>query len=241
MNILHKLLYALLQQDFNTLSNTNYTWIIYSILFIIIFLENGLIPTAFLPGDSLLILVGILVTKKIIKIPSIILTLTMATILGCWLGYINGKFFSNTKIIKLWISNIPKKTYNKTNKLFNKYGLSAMIISKFIAFIRTLLPIIIGMSQIKYKKFQIYNVISSFIWVITLIIVGSLLSNMPIFLIYKKKIILFLTILPILIFIIGLIILIYTIIKKKIFNSLKIKKLLQKNIFKNFYSLYYKK
>lgn len=214
MNIISKLLHALWQQNFNTLSNPDYIWVIYLILFIIIFLENGLIPTTFLPGDSLLILVGILVAKKIINITSIILTLTTATSLGCWLGFIQGKFFSNTKIIKLWISNIPIKSYNKTNKLLNKYGLFAMIITRFIAFMRTILPILIGISQIEYKTFQLYNVISALIWVTTLIIIGFILGNMNIFLKYEKNIISFITILPIIILLIGFITSIY-IIKKK--------------------------
>nr|MBA2816412.1 Inner membrane protein YqjA [Candidatus Pantoea persica] len=75
MDILHALLQALWQQDYERLSDPTLVWAIYGVLFIILFLENDLLPAAFLPGDSLLILVGVLIAKGTMSFPLTILVL----------------------------------------------------------------------------------------------------------------------------------------------------------------------
>lgn len=70
MDILQALLHALWQQDYEMLSDPTLVWAIYGVLFMILFLENGLLPAAFLPGDSLLILVGVLIAKGTMGFPT---------------------------------------------------------------------------------------------------------------------------------------------------------------------------
>lgn len=88
MELLTQLLHALWAQDFETLANPSMIGMLYFVLFMILFLENGLLPAAFLPGDSLLVLVGVLCAKGAMAFPHTILLLTVAASLGCWVSYI---------------------------------------------------------------------------------------------------------------------------------------------------------
>ena len=88
MELLTQLLHALWAQDFETLANPSMIGMLYFVLFMILFLENGLLPAAFLPGDSLLVLVGVLCAKGAMAFPQTILLLTVAASLGCWVSYI---------------------------------------------------------------------------------------------------------------------------------------------------------
>ena len=78
MDIIKELIHALWQQDFETLANPSLVWTLYILLFMILFLENGLLPAAFLPGDSLLIPVGVLIAKGTMGFPLTIVILTVA-------------------------------------------------------------------------------------------------------------------------------------------------------------------
>ena len=82
MELLTQLLHALWNQDFETLANPSMIGMLYVVLFMILFLENGLLPAAFLPGDSLLVLVGVLIAKGAMGFPQTIALLTIAASLG---------------------------------------------------------------------------------------------------------------------------------------------------------------
>ncbi|MCU7714753.1 DedA family general envelope maintenance protein YqjA, partial [Escherichia coli] len=97
MELLTQLLQALWAQDFETLANPSMIGMLYFVLFVILFLENGLLPAAFLPGDSLLVLVGVLIAKGAMGYPQTILLLTVAASLGCWVSYIQGRWLGNTR------------------------------------------------------------------------------------------------------------------------------------------------
>ncbi len=97
MELLSQLLHALWSQDFETLSQPGMIGMLYFVLFVILFLENGLLPAAFLPGDSLLVLVGVLIAKGALGYPQTLLLLTVAASTGCWLSYIQGRWLGNTR------------------------------------------------------------------------------------------------------------------------------------------------
>lgn len=101
MELLTQLLNALWAQDFETLANPSMIGMLYFVLFTILFLENGLLPAAFLPGDSLLVLVGVLIAKGAMGFPQTVLLLTTAASLGCWLSYpgaMAGEYPHSTKL-----------------------------------------------------------------------------------------------------------------------------------------------
>ncbi len=100
MDIFKSLVQALWQQDYAALADPSLVWAIYLVLFIILFLENGLLPAAFLPGDSLLILVGVLIAKGTMSFTMTLLVLTTAASLGCWVSYIQGRWLGNTVTVQ---------------------------------------------------------------------------------------------------------------------------------------------
>lgn len=112
MELLTQLLNALWSQDFETLANPSMIGMLYFVLFMILFLENGLLPAAFLPGDSLLVLVGVLIAKGAMGFPQTVFLLTVAASLGCWVSYIQGKWLGNTRIVQNWLSHLPPTTTN---------------------------------------------------------------------------------------------------------------------------------
>jgi hypothetical protein len=101
---------CLVGQDYETLANPSMIGMLYFVLFMILFLENGLLPAAFLPGDSLLVLVGVLIAKGAMGFPETLLLLTTAASLGCWLSYIQGRWLGNTRIVQNWLSHCPPTT-----------------------------------------------------------------------------------------------------------------------------------
>ncbi|WMY97538.1 MAG: DedA family protein [Arsenophonus sp.] len=188
---------------------------IYFILFTIIFLENGIIIASFLPGDSLLILVGVLTAKKVISYPMIIIILTFSASLGSWIAYKQGKFLKKNKKINLIKKKIPKKYYKYIYLFLYKYGFYSLIFSRFIGFFRTAIPMIAGIYELSQYKFQIFNWISGFIWILLLISLGHFFYNTTFFKNYEIIITTILTIFPIIVLSIGILTLILNFIKKK--------------------------
>ena len=157
MDIIKELIHALWQQDFETLANPSLVWTLYILLFMILFLENGLLPAAFLPGDSLLILVGVLIAKGTMGFPLTIVILTVAASLGCWVSYIQGRWLGNTRTVQGWLSHLPAHYHQRAHNLFHRHGLSALLVGRFLAFVRTLLPTIAGLSGLSNARFQFFN------------------------------------------------------------------------------------
>lgn len=205
MDIIRQLLDALWQQDFKTLANPSLVWALYILLFMILFLENGLLPAAFLPGDSLLILVGVLIAKGAMNFALTIVILTCAASLGCWVSYLQGRWLGNTRIVQSWLSHLPAHYHQRAHQLFYRHGLSALLIGRFLAFVRTLLPTIAGLSGLSNTRFQFFNWISGLLWVVILVSVGFFLGHSNIFRKYEDQLMLGLMMLPLVLLVIGLI------------------------------------
>lgn len=205
MELLTQLLNALWSQDFETLANPSMIGMLYFVLFMIIFLENGLLPAAFLPGDSLLILVGVLIAKGAMGFPETVVLLTVAASLGCWLSYIQGRWLGNSRTVQNWLSHLPPRYHQRAHQLFHKHGLSALLIARFIAFVRTLLPTIAGLSGLSNVRFQFFNWMSGLLWILILTTLGYLLGNTSIFMKYEDALMSGLMLLPVVLLVIGLV------------------------------------
>lgn len=205
MDIIKQLLDALWQQDFEMLANPSLVWTLYGLLFMILFLENGLLPAAFLPGDSLLILVGVLVAKGTMNFPVTLLILTTAASLGCWVSYIQGRWLGNTQTVQTWLTHLPAHYHQRAHNLFHRHGLSALLIGRFLAFVRTLLPTIAGLSGLSNTRFQFFNWVSGLLWVLILVSVGFTLGKTKIFLRYEDQLMFGLMMLPLVLLVIGLV------------------------------------
>ncbi|WP_340621660.1 DedA family protein [Xenorhabdus siamensis] len=205
MEIVTDLIYALWHQDYETLANPSLVWVIYLLLFTILFLENGVLPAAFLPGDSLLILVGVLVAQDAMSFPTTLIILTIGASLGCWVGYLQGRWLGNTKLVRGWLSHLPSHYHQRAHNLFHRHGLSALLIGRFLAFVRTLLPTLAGLAGLDNARFQVFNWLSGFLWVIILTTLGYALGKSPLFHQYEQFLMNFLVLLPVALLLIGLI------------------------------------
>ncbi|EXU74236.1 DedA family protein [Erwinia mallotivora] len=215
MDIFKQLVHALWQQDYEMLADPTLVWAIYGILFMILFLENGLLPAAFLPGDSLLILVGVLIAKGTMTFPLTLLILTMAASLGCWVGYVQGRWLGNTTIVQKWLSHLPVQYHERAHRLFHRHGLSALLVGRFIAFVRTLLPTIAGLSGLSNARFQFFNWMSGLLWVLILTVMGFALGKTPVFRRYEDQLMFCLMLLPLFLLVFGLVGSLYVLWRKK--------------------------
>ena len=164
-----------------------------------------MLPAAFLPGDSLLVLVGVLCAKGAMAFPQTILLLTVAASLGCWVSYIQGRWLGNTRIVQNWLSHLPAHYHQRAHHLFHKHGLSALLIGRFIAFVRTLLPTIAGLSGLSSARFQFFNWMSGLLWVLILTTLGYALGKTPVFMKYEDQLMSCLMLLPVVLLVFGLI------------------------------------
>lgn len=205
METMQQLFFALWHQDYETLSNPSLLWAIYIMLFAILFLENGLLPAAFLPGDSLLILVGVLIAKDTLDFPTTLIVLTAGASLGCWVGYLQGRWLSNTRIVKGWLSHLPPHYHQRAHNLFHRHGLAALLVGRFLAFIRTLLPMLAGIAGLNSRRFQFFNWLSGFLWVGILTTLGYGLGISPIFRKYEHHLMNILMLIPVVLLVFGLI------------------------------------
>lgn len=215
MDIFKSLVHALWQQDYATLADPTLVWAIYFILFVILFLENGLLPAAFLPGDSLLILVGVLIAKGTMNFALTVCVLTTAASLGCWVSYIQGRWLGNTAIVQKWLAHLPAQYHQRAHQMFHRHGLSALLVGRFIAFVRTLLPTIAGLSGLSNARFQFFNWMSGLLWVLILTVMGYALGKTPIFLKYEDQLMFCLMLLPLVLLVFGLFGSLYVLWRKK--------------------------
>jgi len=173
-------------------------------LFLVVFAETGLLVGAALPGDSLLILVGVLVAKGTMNYPFTIALLTTAASLGCWVSYLQGKWLGNTRVVQGWLSHLPSHYHQRAHQLFHRHGLSALLVGRFLAFVRALLPTIAGLSGLNSARFQFFNWMSGFLWVIILVSLGFALGKTSVFRKYEDQLMFCLMLLPLVLLFIGL-------------------------------------
>lgn len=151
----------------------------YVLLFVIVFAETGLVVTPFLPGDSLLFVVGTLSGSGYLNIAVSYFTLLAAAIIGdtvnYWVGYkIGPKVFAQEN------SRIFKKAYlEKTREFYEKHGKKTIILARFAPIVRTFAPFVAGVGKMDYRTFLTYNVVGAFIWVTSLTFAGYFFGSLP--------------------------------------------------------------
>jgi len=158
----------------------NYGFETYLILFLIIFLETGLVVTPFLPGDSLIFTAAALSAAGAINIYALVGILMVAAILGDTANYQIGRLFGN-KLIKIAGGKLIKKEHiDKTNEFYEKYGGKTIIFARFIPIVRTLAPFVAGIGKMEYKKFISFNAMGGILWVLGVSALGYFFGNIQI-------------------------------------------------------------
>lgn len=204
MDVLREIVHALWQQDFIALADPSVIWVVYAVLFTTLFLENWLLPASFLPGDSLLLLSGALIAKGVMAFVPTLIILTVAASLGCWLSYLQGRWLGHTNLVKGWLLQLPAQYHQRAHNLFNRHGLMALVIGRFLGFVRTLLPTMAGISGLNSTRFQLFNWLSAVVWVGSVVGLGYAFSQIPLVKRYESQVMTGLMILPLLLLLVGL-------------------------------------
>ena len=205
MGVLHEIVQALWHQDFAALANPDVVWVVYGVMFLTLFLENGLLPASFLPGDSLLLLAGAMVAKGVMDFVPTMVILTTAASLGCWLSYLQGRWLGNTRLVKSWLMHLPAQYHQRAWNMFNRHGLMALLVGRFLAFVRTILPTLAGIAGLKNTRFQLFNWLSGLLWVLILVGFGYAISQVPFIKRHEDQVMACLMVLPLVMLSIGLI------------------------------------
>ena len=151
---------------------------IYLFLFLVIFVETGVVVMPFLPGDSLLFAVGLIAsTTGQIDIYTIIPLLVLAALLGDNLNYFIGKKFGDFIQSKERILFLKKSHIEDTEKYFAENGGKTVILARFIPIVRTIAPFVAGAGEMKYKTYLLYCITGAFIWVSSITLLGYFLGN----------------------------------------------------------------
>jgi membrane-associated protein len=157
----------------------NYGAWVYALLFLVIFTETGVVVMPFLPGDSLLFVVGALAGAGLMNLPLVMVLLVAAAILGDQVNYSVGRYVG-PKVWQWEQSRLfNKAAFEQAHAFYEKYGGITIILARFMPFIRTFAPFVAGVSAMSRAKFTFYNVVGALIWVIGLTLAGYWFGNLP--------------------------------------------------------------
>jgi membrane-associated protein len=180
MEILHQLLDFILHVDVHlrTFVEAYGAWV-YALLFLIIFVETGVVVMPFLPGDSLLFVVGALCGAGLMSLPLAMGLLFVAAVLGDQLNYSIGRYFGPR--VFQWESSrfFNRKAFDQAHAFYEKYGGVTIVTARFLPFLRTFAPFVGGVAEMNRAKFTLFNVAGGFLWVVGLTLAGYLFGNMP--------------------------------------------------------------
>ena len=153
---------------------------VYALLFLIIFVETGVVVMPFLPGDSLLFVVGTMCGVGLMSYPLAVGVLFVAAVLGDQCNYTIGRYFG-PKVFG-WPDSrfFNKRAFDKSHDFYERYGGITIILARFAPFLRTFAPFVAGVSAMGRPKFTLYNVVGGAIWVSGIITAGYLFGNIPV-------------------------------------------------------------
>jgi membrane-associated protein len=152
---------------------------VYALLFLIIFVETGVVVMPFLPGDSLLFVVGALCGVGLLSLPLVLVLLIVAAILGNQCNYAIGRAIGPR--VFHWESSrfFNKRAFNQAHAFYEKYGGATIVAARFMPFLRTFAPFVAGVAQMTRRKFTAYDIIGGVLWVGGVTTAGFLFGNIP--------------------------------------------------------------
>jgi membrane-associated protein len=150
---------------------------LYVLLFAVVFCETGLVVTPFLPGDSMLFTVGVVTATSGLDLPTALVVLIVAAVLGDAVNYSIGYYAGPAafRSQRSWLLN-PKHLV-RAQQFYDKYGGKAIILARFVPIVRTFAPFVAGIGKMRYRKFFAYNVIGGVAWVLICVFAGRLFGN----------------------------------------------------------------
>ena len=204
MDILLQLLDFILHVDtyLEAFVQNHGAWV-YALLFLIVFVETGLVVMPFLPGDSLLFIVGAMCGAEVMSWPLVVLILLVAAIAGDQTNYSIGRYFGPR--VFQWENSrfFNRQAFNQAHEFYEKYGGITIVLARFMPFIRTFVPFVAGVAEMTRSKFTTYNVVGAVLWVVGLTLAGYLFGNLPFVQTHLSKIIWALILVPGLVTLVG--------------------------------------
>ncbi len=154
------------------------TWV-YLLLFLIVFVETGLVVMPFLPGDSLLFVVGALCGAGLMDYPSSVAVLMAAAILGDQCNYLIGRRIGPR--VFQWEQSrfFNRNAFLQANAFYEKHGPVTLIVARFLPFVRTFAPFVAGVAAMTRSRFTVFNIVGAVIWVLGICTAGYFLGSMP--------------------------------------------------------------
>lgn len=155
----------------------NYGWWVYALLFMVIFVETGLVVMPFLPGDSLLFVVGAMCGLGLMSYPLVVSLLLLAAVLGNQINYALGRHFGPR--VFGWEDSrfFNRAAFDRTHAFYERYGGITIVAARFMPFVRTFAPFVAGVAQMTRRKFTFYDVSGGALWVVGIITVGYFFGN----------------------------------------------------------------
>jgi membrane-associated protein len=152
---------------------------VYALLFLIVFIETGVVVMPFLPGDSLLFVAGALAGAGLLSYPLLMALLIAAAVLGNQSNYTIGSIVGPR--VFHWEQSrwFNRRAFNQAHAFYEKYGGITIVAARFMPFLRTFAPFVAGVAQMTRSKFTFYDVTGGTLWVVSIVTVGYLFGNMP--------------------------------------------------------------
>ena len=152
---------------------------VYALLFLIIFVETGLVVMPFLPGDSLLFVVGALAGAGLMNYPLVMALLLVAAVAGDQVNYSIGRYFGPK--VFAWPDSrwFNRRAFEQAHAFYEKYGGITLVLARFMPFVRTFVPFVAGVAEMSRGKFSVYNITGGVLWVVGLVTAGYIFGNVP--------------------------------------------------------------
>jgi len=176
---------------------------VYALLFIVVFVETGLVVMPFLPGDSLLFIVGALCGLGLMDYSLAVLLLICAAVAGNQTNYTIGALIGPRVFHWEQSRLFNKRAFERAHSFYEKYGGITLVAARFLPFLRTFAPFVAGVAQMTRAKFTLYDVTGGTLWVVSIVTAGYLFGNLEWVQIHMSKIIWAMIIVPGLLALLG--------------------------------------
>lgn len=156
---------------------TEYSMLVYVLLFAVIFIETGIVVMPFLPGDSLLFVAGALAAKGMFALPLLVPLLIVAAIAGDTVNYAIGSFMRGKMTEGRRPRFIKAEYLARTEAFYARHGRKTIVLARYVPIVRTLAPFVAALGSMPYPAFLAYNVLGGVLWVVSLVGAGYAFGN----------------------------------------------------------------
>ena len=151
----------------------------YALLFLILFLETGVVITPILPGDSLLFAAGAFAARGSLDLATLLVLLVVAAVLGDAANYSIGRFLG-PKVLQSGNRFLKTEYLGKTHRFYERYGGKTILIARFVPIVRTFAPFLAGVGRMRYATFAAYNVAGAVLWILVCSLAGYFFGNLEV-------------------------------------------------------------